>query len=50
MDRIKLENLRGTLQMENAGFKYYDGGNVRRMNEAHQGGVTFDLLDRASKN
>ena len=50
MDSIKLENLYGTLQVESAGFRYYNGDNVRRMNEAHAGGVTFDVLDRHVKN
>ena len=50
MAGIKLENLRGTLLLENAGFRYYDGGRVRKLNVAHQGGVTFDLLDRELKN
>ena len=50
MDTVLLENLYGTLQMETAGFRYYNGDNVRRMNEAHAGGVTFDLLDRSMKN
>ncbi len=46
MDSIKLENLRGTLQYENAGFVYYDGNKANRRSQAHVGGVTFDLLDR----
>ena len=50
MDSIKLENLYGTLQVEHAGFRYYNGSNVARMNEAHTGGVTFDVLDRNVKN
>ena len=49
MDAIKLENLYGTLQVESAGFRYYNGSNVRRMNNAHAGGVTFDILDRDVK-
>lgn len=46
MDSIVLENMYGTLQTENAGFVYYDGNQVNRISKAHQGGVTFDLLDR----
>ena len=44
MDSIVLENLYGTLQTEKANYAYY-GQNVAD-NEAHKGGVTFDLLDR----
>ena len=46
MDSIVLENLYGTLQYEKAAFTYYDGDEAYLMNEAHEGGVTFDLLDR----
>ena len=49
MESIKLEDLYGTIQHEQAGFKYYNGQDVRRMNDAHKGGVTFDLLDRDLK-
>ena len=49
MDSIKLENFCGTIQMENAGFRYFSGNQVKSTNIAHQGGVTFDLLDRALK-
>ena len=44
MASIILENLYGTLQTEKANYAYY-GQNVAD-NEAHKGGVTFDLLDR----
>ncbi len=46
MENIKLENLRGTLQYENAGLVYYDGERANRKSKAHVGGVTFDILDR----
>ena len=46
MDTIKVENLRGTLQTETCGFSYYDGNRAYLANKPHQGGVTFDLLDR----
>ena len=46
MDSIVLEDLYGTLQYEQAAFTYYDGEEAYKMNEAHKGGVTFDLLDR----
>ena len=46
METIKVENLRGTLQYEKAGFTYYDGAQANRLSQAHEGGVTFDLLDR----
>ena len=44
MDSIVLENLYGTLQTEKANYAYY--GQNPADNEAHKGGVTFDLLDR----
>ena len=47
MDGILLEDLYGTLQTEHAGFTYYDGGKAYRISQAHEGGVTFDLLDRS---
>ena len=46
MDGITLEDLRGTLQTEHAGFTYYHGNNAYRLSKPHVGGVTFDLLDR----
>ena len=46
MDTITVENLRGTLQTEKAGFTYYDGSRANRLSAPHVGGVTFDLLDR----
>ncbi len=46
MEGITLENLYGTLQTEHAGFSYYHGGKCYSMSKAHEGGVTFDLLDR----
>lgn len=46
MDTIKVENLRGTLQTETCGFSYYDGNRAYLANKPHQGGVTFDLLNR----
>ena len=46
MENIRVEDLRGTLQKENAGFAYYDKGTANRLSKAHVGGVTFDLLDR----
>ena len=46
MDAIKVENLRGTLQTETCGFSYYDGSRAHLANKPHQGGVTFDLLNR----
>ena len=46
MDSIVVENLYGTLQFEQAAFTYYDGQEAYKKNEAHKGGVTFDLLDR----
>ena len=46
MDAIVLEDLYGTLQYEQAAFTYYDGADAYKKNEAHKGGVTFDLLDR----
>jgi hypothetical protein len=50
MDGITVENLYGTLQTEHAGFSYYHGNKAYRMSEPHEGGVTFDLLDRAMLN
>ena len=44
MDSIVVENLYGTLQSELAFYAYY--GERVANNEAHRGGVTFDLLDR----
>jgi hypothetical protein len=41
-----VEDLYGTLQTEHAGFSYYHGNKAYRMSEPHEGGVTFDLLDR----
>ena len=49
MDRITVEDLNGTLQTEKAGFNYYNGGTAYKFNEAHVGGVTFDILDREMK-
>jgi hypothetical protein len=46
MDAITVENLRGTLQTELAGFTYYHGNQAYKISQAHVGGVTFDLLDR----
>ena len=46
MESIVLEDLYGTLQFEQAAFTYYDGDDAYKKNEAHKGGVTFDLLDR----
>lgn len=46
MDAITLENLYGTLQTEHAGFSYYHGSRAYRMSKPHEGGVTFDLIDR----
>ena len=46
MDAITVENLYGTLQTEHAGFSYYHGSRAYRMSKPHEGGVTFDLLDR----
>lgn len=50
MDGITVENLYGTLQTEHAGFSYYHGNKAYRMSKPHEGGVTFDLLDRAMLN
>ena len=44
MDSIVVENMYGTLQTEKAYYAYY--GESVSNNEAHKGGVTFDLLDR----
>ena len=46
MDAIRVEDLRGTLQTESCGFSYYDGNRAHLANKPHQGGVTFDLLNR----
>ena len=46
MDAITVENLYGTLQTEHAGFSYYHGSRAYRMSKPHEGGVTFDLIDR----
>ncbi len=46
MENIRVEDLRGTLQKENAGFAYYNKAMANRLSKAHVGGVTFDLLDR----
>jgi hypothetical protein len=46
MEGIVVENLYGTLQTEAAGFSYYHGNKAYRMSKAHEGGITFDLLDR----
>ena len=46
METIKVENLYGALQYEKAGFTYYDGSQANRLSQAHEGGVTFYLLDR----
>ena len=45
MDSIVVENMYGTLQTEMSFYAYY-GERVAK-NEAHQGGITFDLLDRS---
>ena len=50
MDSITVEDLYGTLQTEHAGFSYYHGNKAYRMSKPHEGGVTFDLLDRAMLN
>jgi hypothetical protein len=36
--------------MELAGFRYFSGNLIKSMSVSHQGGVTFDLLDRNLKN
>jgi hypothetical protein len=46
MEGITLQNLSGTLQTEAAGFTYYNGNQANRLSKPHEGGVTFDLLDR----
>ncbi len=46
MESIRLEELKGTLQTECAGFVYYNGEEAPQLCKAHVGGVTFDLLDR----
>ena len=46
METIKVENLYGSLQYEQAGFTYYNGSQANRISQAHEGGVTFDVLDR----
>jgi hypothetical protein len=46
MEGIVVENFYGTLQTEAAGFSYYHGSKAYRMSKAHEGGITFDLLDR----
>lgn len=47
MDGINLQNLQGTLQTEHVGFTYYHGSTkANRLSKPHEGGVTFDLLDR----
>lgn len=50
MDQITVENLYGTMQTEHAGFTYYHGSKAYRLSKAHEGGVTFDILDRNMKN
>ena len=50
MEGIVVENLYGTLQTEAAGFSYYHGSKAYRMSKAHEGGITFDLLDRGMLN
>ena len=45
MDSIVVQNMYGTLQTEMAFYAYY-GERVAK-NEAHHGGITFDLLDRS---
>ena len=46
---IKVENMKGTFQREHVGLSYYDGGRANSRSRAHEGGVTFDLLDRDLK-
>jgi hypothetical protein len=46
MDGITVEDLRGTLQTELAGFTYYHGNEAYKISRPHVGGVTFDVLDR----
>ena len=45
MDSITVEKMCGTLQTEMSFYAYY-GERVSK-NQAHQGGITFDLLDRS---
>ena len=49
MENIKVENMKGTFQREHVGLSYYDGGRANSRSRAHEGGVTFDLLDRDLK-
>ncbi len=47
MDGINLQDLQGTLQTECVGFTYYHGSSkANKLSKPHEGGVTFDLLDR----
>ncbi len=49
MEGIRLEHFDGTLTVENTAFLYYDGNRALRGCKAHEGGVTFDVLDRSVK-
>ena len=46
MDSIIVENMYATFQTEVASFTYFNGVQQYSSSQAHQGGVTFDLLDR----
>lgn len=44
---IHVQDLKGTLQQDTVGVKFFEGERGLRNTRAHRGGVTFDLLDRA---
>jgi hypothetical protein len=43
---IHVTDLKGTLQQDAVGIKYYDASSAYRNSAAHRGGVTFDIIDR----
>ena len=46
MEGIALYEFGGTLTTEQAAYQYYDGNRAVRGCKPHEGGVTFDILDR----
>ena len=46
MDSIIVDNMYATFQTEVASYTYFQGVQEYSSSKAHQGGVTFDLLDR----
>lgn len=49
MQQISINKLCGTVQREKVGFSYYHGSELAGLCKAHEGGVTFDVIDRHMK-